>query len=46
MAGCYEMGLRWFQIAWENSCALDEAWPFNEIDQKLILFCSHVRIKV
>ena len=32
MAGCYEMGLRWYQIAWENSCALDEVLTFNQID--------------
>ena len=32
MAGYYEMGLCWFQIAWENSCALDEVLTFNQID--------------
>ena len=32
MAGCYEIGLRWSQIAWENSCALDEVLTFNQID--------------
>ena len=30
--GCYEMGLCSFQIAWENSCALDEVLTFNRID--------------
>ena len=30
--GCYEMGLCWFQIAWENSRALDEVLTFNQID--------------
>ena len=29
---CYEMGLCWFQIAWENSSALDEVLTFNQID--------------
>ena len=32
MAGCYEMGIYWFQIAWENSCRLDKALTFNQID--------------
>ena len=45
MVGCLEMGLCWFQIAWENSCALDKVLTFNQIDKKLILFCSGVRIK-
>ena len=31
MAGGYEMGLCRFQIAWENSCALDEVLTFNQI---------------
>ena len=31
-AGCYEMRLCWFQIAWENSGALDEVLTFNQID--------------
>ena len=25
-------GLCWFQIAWVNSCALDEVFTFNQID--------------
>ena len=32
IAGCYEMRLCWFQIGWENSCALDEVFTFNQID--------------
>ena len=32
VAGCYEMGLCWFQTAWENSSAFDEALTFNQID--------------
>ena len=30
--GCYETGLCWFQIAWENSCALDQVLTFNQIN--------------
>ena len=32
MAGFYEMGLCWFQIAWEYGCVLDEVLTFNQID--------------
>ena len=35
MAGYYEMGLCWFQIARENSCALDEVLTFNQIDWEI-----------
>ena len=32
MAGCYDMGTHWFQIALENSCALDKMLTFNQTD--------------
>ena len=29
VAGCYEMKIFWFQIAWENRCVLDKVLTFN-----------------
>ena len=28
MVGCYEMGIYWFQVPWENNCVLDKVLSF------------------
>ena len=50
MAGCYEIGLYWFQIAWQNSYALNEVLMFkNKLNRDkvhfILLSCKNKSMK-